>query len=88
MNDIEARVKAIVVEQLGVDEGEVTNTSSFTDDLGADSLDMLDLVIALEDEFGSRISDEVMKVFSTAKDVVDYIRAHYTPDSWGDVQHF
>ena len=58
MSDIEARVKKIVAEQLGVNEAEVKTASSFVDDLGADSLDNVELVMALEDEFGTEIPDE------------------------------
>ena len=58
MSDIETRVKSVVVEQLGVDESEVTNAASFVDDLGADSLDTVELVMALEEEFGTEIPDE------------------------------
>ena len=58
MSDIEQRVKKIVAEQLGVNEAEVKTASSFVDDLGADSLDTVELVMALEDEFGTEIPDE------------------------------
>ncbi len=58
MSDIEARVKKIIAEQLGVEEGQVTNEKAFVADLGADSLDTVELVMALEDEFGIEIPDE------------------------------
>jgi len=74
MSDIEARVKAIVVEQLGVDEKEVTNTSSFIDDLGADSLDTVELVMALEEEFGAEIPDEDAEKITTVQAAIDYIK--------------
>ncbi|MFZ1344350.1 acyl carrier protein [Thiothrix eikelboomii] len=73
---IEARVKAIVVEQLGVDESEVTNASSFIDDLGADSLDTVELVMALEEEFGTEIPDEEAEKITTVQAAIDYINAH------------
>ncbi|MFI0399184.1 MAG: acyl carrier protein [Thiolinea sp.] len=73
---IEARVKAIVVEQLGVDESEVTNTSSFIEDLGADSLDTVELVMALEEEFGTEIPDEEAEKITTVQAAIDYINAH------------
>lgn len=73
---IEARVKAIVVEQLGVDESEVTNASSFIEDLGADSLDTVELVMALEEEFGTEIPDEEAEKITTVQAAIDYINAH------------
>ncbi|TXH68417.1 MAG: acyl carrier protein [Thiothrix sp.] len=75
---IEARVKAIVVEQLGVDESEVTNASSFIEDLGADSLDTVELVMALEEEFGTEIPDEEAEKITTVQAAIDYINAHLT----------
>ncbi|MDX9988863.1 MULTISPECIES: acyl carrier protein [Thiothrix] len=75
MSDIEARVKAIVVEQLGVSEDEVTNTSSFIDDLGADSLDTVELVMALEEEFGAEIPDEEAEKITTVQAAIDFIKA-------------
>ena len=75
MSDIEARVKAIVVEQLGVSEDEVTNTSSFIDDLGADSLDNVELVMALEEEFGAEIPDEEAEKITTVQAAIDFIKA-------------
>lgn len=75
MSDIEARVKKIVVEQLGVDESEVKNDSSFIDDLGADSLDTVELVMALEEEFGAEIPDEEAEKITTVQAAIDYIKA-------------
>ena len=75
MSDIEARVKAIVVEQRGVSEDEVTNTSSFIDDLGADSLDTVELVMALEEEFGAEIPDEEAEKITTVQAAIDFIKA-------------
>ena len=75
MSDIEARVKKIVVEQLGVEEDAVKNESSFIDDLGADSLDTVELVMALEEEFGAEIPDEVAEKITTVQAAIDYIKA-------------
>jgi acyl carrier protein len=74
--DVEERVKKIVVEQLGVQEGEVQNDSSFVDDLGADSLDTVELVMALEEEFGCDIPDEEAEKITTVQQAIDYILAH------------
>ena len=76
MSDIAERVKKIVVEQLGVDESEVTNTASFIDDLGADALDTVELVMALEEEFGAEIPDEDAEKITTVQAAIDYITAH------------
>ena len=76
MASVEERVKQIIVEQLGVDEGEVTPTASFVDDLGADSLDTVELVMAFEDSFGIEIPDEDAEKIATVKDAVDYIEKH------------
>ena len=70
------KVKGIIVEQLGVDEEEVTLEASFTDDLGADSLDIVELVMAFEEEFGIEIPDEDAEKISTVKEAVDYIEQH------------
>ena len=67
------KVKAIVVEQLGVDEAEVTIDSTFIDDLGADSLDIVELIMAFEEEFNIEIPDDVAEKIKTVKDTVDYI---------------
>lgn len=74
MNNIEARVKKVIVDQLGVKEEEVTNDASFVDDLGADSLDSVELVMALEEEFGTEIPDEDAEKIGTVQQVVDYIK--------------
>ena len=67
------KVKSIIVEQLGVDADEVTPAASFTDDLGADSLDIVELVMAFEEEFGIEISDEDAEGITTVQDAVNYI---------------
>ena len=72
-NEIEARVKKIVVEQLGVKEEEVTTDASFVDDLGADSLDTVELVMALEEAFGTEIEDEQAEKITTVQQAIDYI---------------
>ena len=76
MSTIEERVKKIVVEQLGVKEDEVSANSSFVDDLGADSLDAVELVMALEEEFETEIPDEEAEKITTVQQAVDYIKAH------------
>jgi acyl carrier protein len=73
---IEKRIKEIVAEQLGVDEAQVSNESSFMDDLGADSLDTVELVMALEEEFDIEISDENAEKIQTVQDAIDYITEH------------
>ena len=73
---ITEKVKAIIVEQLGVDEEEVTLKASFTDDLGADSLDNVELVMALEEEFDVEIPDEEAEKITTVQDAVKYIEEH------------
>jgi acyl carrier protein len=73
MYDIEQRVKKIVAEQLGTKEADVKNTSSFVDDLGADSLDTVELVMALEEEFDCEIPDEEAEKITTVQQAVDYI---------------
>ena len=67
------KVKAIVVEQLGVDEAEVTIDSTFIDDLGADSLDIVELIMAFDEEFNVEIPDDVAEKIKTVKDTVEYI---------------
>jgi acyl carrier protein len=74
--DVETRVREIISEQLGVAANEVTPQASFIEDLGADSLDIVELVMALEEEYGMEISDEDAEKIRTVKDVVDYIQAH------------
>lgn len=76
MESIEQRVKKIVAEQLGVNEAEIKNESSFIDDLGADSLDMVELVMALEDEFETEIPDEEAEKITTVQQAIDYINSH------------
>jgi len=75
MSDIEARVKDIVVEQLGVNADEVTIDASFIDDLGADSLDTVELVMALEEAFECEIPDEEAEKITTVKEAVSYINS-------------
>jgi len=72
----EEKVKSIIVEQLGVNESEVTNSASFIDDLGADSLDTIELVMAFEEAFGIEIPDEAAEKIQTVQDAVDYIDAN------------
>ena len=73
MSDTSERVKKIVVEHLGVDEAKVTDDASFVDDLGADSLDTVELVMAFEEEFGVEIPDDAAEKITTVKDAIDYI---------------
>ena len=73
MSEIEARVKAIIVDKLGVDESEVTPNASFTNDLGADSLDTVELIMELEKEFGTSSPDDQAEKISTVQDAIDYI---------------
>ena len=75
MSDIDARVKKIVAEQLGVAEADIKNESSFVDDLGADSLDTVELVMALEDEFEMEIPDEQAEKITTVQQAIDYATA-------------
>jgi acyl carrier protein len=70
------RLKKIVVEQLGVDEEDVKPEASFVDDLNADSLDLVELIMSLEEEFGAEISDEDAESIRTVQDAVDYIEEH------------
>ncbi|MEL6749076.1 MAG: acyl carrier protein [Pseudomonadota bacterium] len=76
MSTIEERVKKIVVEQLGVDEAQVKNEALFVDDLGADSLDTVELVMALEEEFGAEIPDDDAEKIMTVQNAIDYINTH------------
>ena len=75
MENIEQRVKKIVAEQLGVNEADIKNESSFVDDLGADSLDTVELVMALEEEFGSDIPDEDAEKLTTVGEAIKYIES-------------
>ena len=76
MSTIEERVKKIIVEQLGVKEDEVKDESSFVEDLGADSLDTVELVMALEEEFDTEIPDEEAEKITTVQAAIDYVKAH------------
>ncbi|GAA5645366.1 MULTISPECIES: acyl carrier protein [Vibrio] len=76
MSNIEERVKKIIVEQLGVDEAEVKNEASFVDDLGADSLDTVELVMALEEEFDTEIPDEEAEKITTVQAAIDYVTSN------------
>ncbi len=76
MSDIADKVKKIVVEHLGVDEDKVTDTASFIDDLGADSLDTVELVMAFEEEFGIEIPDDAAEQIQTVKNAIDFISAN------------
>ena len=76
MENIEQRVKKIVAEQLGVNEADVKVESSFVNDLGADSLDTVELVMALEEEFECEIPDEDAEKITTVQQAVDYVKAH------------
>lgn len=70
------KIKSIIADQLGIDAGEISLESSFVDDLGADSLDIVELIMALEEEFDIEFPDEDAEKISTVSDVVDYIKAH------------
>ena len=76
MSTIEERVKKIIIEQLGVKEEEVKSEASFVDDLGADSLDTVELVMALEEEFDTEIPDEEAEKITTVQEAIDYVNAH------------
>ncbi|MDD6177370.1 MAG: acyl carrier protein [Succinivibrionaceae bacterium] len=76
MSNIEERVKKVIVDQLGVSEEEVVPNASFIEDLGADSLDTVELVMALEEEFGTEIPDEEAEKITTVKAAIDYIENH------------
>jgi acyl carrier protein len=73
---VEERVKRIVIDQLGVEEGQVTSEAKFVDDLGADSLDTVELVMALEEEFKLEIPDQEAEKISTVGQAIDYIESH------------
>ena len=76
MSDTAERVKKIVIEHLGVEADKVTDDASFIDDLGADSLDIVELVMAFEEEFGVEIPDDAAEKIATVKDAIDYIEAN------------
>jgi acyl carrier protein len=76
MADVEARVKSIIVQQLGVDPEKVTRDASLTNDLGADSLDLVELTMAIEEEFGIEIPDEEVAKIQTVGDIVGYVQTH------------
>ena len=76
MSDVASRVKAIIVDKLGVEETEVTPTASFTNDLGADSLDTVELIMDFEKEFGISIPDDQAEKISTVGDAITYIEAN------------
>ena len=76
MSDVADKIKQIVVEHLGVDEAKVTPEASFIDDLGADSLDIVELVMAFEEEFGVEIPDDAAEKITTVKDAISYIDTH------------
>ncbi|MDR1367755.1 MAG: acyl carrier protein [Candidatus Accumulibacter sp.] len=76
MENIEQRVKKIVAEQLGANEADIKNESSFADDLGADSLDTVELVMALEEQFECEIPDDEAEKISNVQQAIDYIKAH------------
>jgi acyl carrier protein len=73
MSDIESRVKSVIVSQLGVSEDKIGPSSSFVDDLGADSLDQVELIMKFEDEFGVEIPDDAAEKIRTVKDAVEYL---------------
>jgi acyl carrier protein len=73
---VESRVKEIIIDQLGVDEKEVTLKAKFIDDLGADSLDLVELVMALEEEYDTEITDEDAEKIQTVGDAIEYIKSH------------
>ncbi|MBH2006691.1 MAG: acyl carrier protein [Myxococcaceae bacterium] len=76
MMDIEGRIKAIIADQLGISEDEVKPEARFIEDLGADSLDIVELIMALEEEFETEIPDEEAEKMTTVKDAIEYIKAH------------
>ncbi|MCE2706000.1 MAG: acyl carrier protein [Proteobacteria bacterium] len=76
MENIEARVKKVIAEKLGVDETSIKNDASFVDDLGADSLDTVELVMALEEEFNCQIPDEDAEKITNVQEAVNYVKSH------------
>jgi len=75
MSDVATKVKAIIIDKLGVDEGEVTDSASFTNDLGADSLDTVELIMEFEKEFDIQIPDDKAENIATIKDAISFIEA-------------
>ena len=75
MSDVATKVKAIIIDKLGVDEGEVTDNASFTNDLGADSLDTVELIMEFEKEFDIQIPDDKAENIATVKDAISFIEA-------------
>jgi acyl carrier protein len=75
-SNVEMKVKSIIAEQLGVSEGEIKTESSFVEDLGADSLDIVELVMAMEEEFDVEIPDDQAENIKTVKDAIDYVNNH------------
>ena len=76
MENLEARVKKVIAEKLGVDEATIKNDASFVEDLGADSLDTVELVMALEEEFNVQIPDEDAEKITNVQQAVDYVKSH------------
>lgn len=76
MSDVADRVKKVVIEHLGIDEDKVTDTANFIDDLGADSLDTVELVMAFEEEFNVEIPDDAAEKILTVKDAIEFINAN------------
>jgi acyl carrier protein len=76
MENVEQRVRKIIAEQLGVNESDIKNESSFVDDLGADSLDTVELVMALEEEFETEIPDEEAEKITTVQQAIDFVKSH------------
>lgn len=76
MSDTSDKIKKIVAEHLGVDEGKITETSSFVDDLGADSLDQVELVMAFEEAFSIEIPDDAAEKITTVQDAINYVDSH------------
>jgi len=80
MPTVHDRLKKIIVDQLGVDESEVVPNASFVEDLNADSLDLVELIMSLEEEFKLQISDEDAEKITTVQEAIDYITSHCEPD--------
>jgi acyl carrier protein len=76
MENLEARVRKVIAEKLGVEESTIKNEASFVDDLGADSLDTVELVMALEEEFNCQIPDEDAEKITTVQQAIDYVKSH------------